>query len=230
MKKPVKAIIWDLDGTLIDFKIDYIRSRKKAIEILKDYNVPKNILTVKSSIIENVIYAKEFFEKSGFSKKKIKKILAEIDKTIIKIEHEAALEANIITGIDKVLEFAKSRNLKQAIFTFNTKKNTIISLKKAKISQYFDFIVGRDKIENLKPHPDHLNYICGKLNVKSDEILVIGDTNRDIEAALNIGSHSIALNTKIPKLIKQEAFNKADKIIEPEEIPTKLIEAIEEFL
>ena len=63
-----------------------------------------------------------------------------------------------------------------------------------------------------------------------NEILVIGDTNRDIEAAINIGAHSIALNTKIPKLIKQDAFNKADKIIEPEDIPFKLIEAIEEFL
>jgi HAD superfamily hydrolase (TIGR01549 family) len=230
MKKAIKAIVWDLDGTLIDFKIDYMRSRKKAIQILKQYNVPKNILTAKSSILENVNHAKKFFEASSFSNKKIKKIVTKIDKEIIKIEHEAALEAKIITGIDKVLEFAQSKNLKQAIFTFNTKKNTLISLKQAKIYQYFDFIVGRDNIENLKPHPDHLYSICEKLNVNPNEILVIGDTNRDIEAAINIGAHSIALNTKIPKLIKQDAFNKADKIIEPEDIPFKLIEAIEEFL
>jgi HAD superfamily hydrolase (TIGR01549 family) len=230
MKKAIKAIVWDLDGTLIDFKIDYIRSRNKAIEILKNYNVSQEILTVKSSILENINQAKKFFEKAGFSEKKIKKILTEIDKEIIKIEREAALEAKLITGIDRVLEFAKSRNLKQAIFTFNTKKNTLISLKKAKISQFFDFIVGRDNIDNLKPHPDHLYHICEKLNVNPDEVLVIGDTDRDIEAAINVGAHSIALNTIIPKLIKQEAFSKAEKVVEPEEIPFKLIEAIEEFL
>ena len=114
MKKAIKAIVWDLDGTLIDFKIDYMRSRKKAIQILKQYNVPKNILTAKSSILENVNHAKKFFEASSFSNKKIKKIVTKIDKEIIKIEHEAALEAKIITGIDKVLEFAQSKNLKQA--------------------------------------------------------------------------------------------------------------------
>ncbi len=230
MLKSIKAIVWDLDGTLIHFKIDYLRARKVAIKILKNYGVPKHLLTVKYSILENVSSARDYFHKKGFSDEKIEKIIADIDKKIMEIELEAALNATMINGIDQVLKFAKSKNLKQAIFTFNTKKNAKISLEKVRLLGFFVLIVGRDNISNLKPHPDHLRFICNELNVEPDEIVVIGDSDRDIEAAINVGAHSIALNTKRSNFHKQEIFEKADKIIELNEIPSKLINAIEELL
>ena len=218
--RSIKAIVWDLDGTLIHFKIDYLRARSVAIEILKKYGVPKHLLTVKSSILENVKLSREFFEKGNYSKTEINRIIEEVDSEIIKIEYEAAINATMIHGIDQVLKFAKNKNLKLAIFTFNTRKNAEISLRTANLLQYFEVIVGRDNISNLKPHPDHLTYICKVLNVKPTEILVIGDTNRDIEAAINVGAHSIAI---FSKMARAEMLQEADKIIKEKEIPKKMI-------
>jgi phosphoglycolate phosphatase len=226
-KKPIKAIIWDLDGTLIHFKIDYLRARRTAIEILKNYNVPKRLLTVNISILENMKSAREFFETEGLDQKKINDIIKEVDNEIIKIEFEAAQNAIMIEGINHVLKFAQKNNLKQAIFTFNTKRNAEVSLKNVKLLHYFDLIVGRDNITNLKPHPDHLNHICKKLKVKPDEILVIGDNVRDIEAAINVGAYSIATHTRLARV---ETLQKADKIIEEDEIPSKLIQEIGKLL
>ena len=226
-RKPIKAIVWDLDGTLIHFKIDYLRARKTAIEILKKYGVPKQLLTVNISILENMKSAREFFEKEGLTQKKINEIIEEVDIEIIKIEYEAARNATMINGIDQVLEFAKKKNLKQAIFTFNTQKNAELSLKNVNLLHYFNLIVGRDNVTNLKPHPEHLVYICKQLNVKSDEILIIGDNIRDIEAAINVGAHSMALHTKLAKV---ETLQIADKIINENEIPLKLIEEIEKLI
>ncbi len=226
-KKPIKAIVWDLDGTLIHFKIDYLRARKTAIEILKNYGVPKRLLTVKFSILENIKYAREFFEKEGFHRNKVNKIIEEVDSEIINIEYEAALDAVMINGIDQVLEFGKKNNLKQAIFTFNTRKNAEISLKRVNLLDYFNVIVGRDNISNLKPHPDHLTHICKLIDVKTDEILVIGDTIRDIEAAINVGAYSIAIQTKLAKV---ENLQRADKIIKENEIPKKFIDEIKKLL
>lgn len=226
-KIPIKAIIWDLDGTLIHFKINSLKARRIAIKILKKYGVPKHILTVKISILENVNEARKHFQKIGYSDDSINRIIQKIDKEIIKIERKAALIATMINGIDKVVEFIKEKNLKQAIFTFNTKKNAEISLKKVNLLQYFNLIVGRDNIKNLKPHPDHLIYICKNLNVDSSEILVIGDTVRDIEAAINVGAHSIALHTKLTNL---EALQKADIIVREDDIPQKLIQEISKLI
>ena len=226
-KKPIKAIVWDLDGTLIHFKIDYLRARKKTIEILKIYGVPKHLLTVKISILENMKSARDFFEQEGLTKEKINEIIEEVDNEIIKIEYDAAINAVMINGIEQVLEFAKKKNLKQAIFTFNTRKNAEISLKKVNLLHYFNLIVGRDNISNLKPHPDHLTHICKHLNVKPNDILVIGDNVRDIEAAINVGAHSIALLTKLAIV---ENLQIADKIVRENEIPLKLIQEIEKLI
>jgi len=226
-QKPIKAIIWDLDGTLIHFRIDYLRARRISIKILKSYGVPKHLLTVKVSILENLKCAREFFKKERFSEEKINQILKVVDNEIIKIEYEAAINASMINGIDQVLEFVKNRKLKQAIFTFNTKKNAEISLKNVNLLHYFDIILGRDNVTNLKPHPEHLIQICNKLNVNSDEIIVIGDTVRDIEAAINVGAYSIGVNTN---LANAEALQKANIIIKEDEIPSKLIEVIQKLI
>ena len=229
-KKPIKAIVWDLDGTLIHFKINSIKARRRAIKILRNYRVPKKELSIDIPILEAIKISKQFFIKFGFSSEKIKKINEEVNKAIIEVEHEAAIKATLIEGIAEVLEFAHEKNLTQAIFTYNTHNNARTSLETAGITQYFDVIAGRDDIKNLKPHPDHIKYVCEKIHVQLDEIVIIGDTGRDIEAALLTNSRSIALNTKIPSFIKREAFKKADKIIQPDELPNELIKTLEDFL
>jgi phosphoglycolate phosphatase len=229
-KKPIKAIVWDLDGTLIHFKINSIKARKYAIKILRNYGVPKKELSIDIPILEAIKISKQFFIRFGFSPQKITKINEEVNKAIIEVEHEAAIKATLIEGIAEVLEFAQKKNLIQSIFTYNTHVNARTSLRTAGITHYFDVIAGRDDVENLKPHPDHLKYVCEKINVHLDEIVIIGDTGRDIEAAILTNSRSIALNTKIPSFIKREAFKKADKIIEPNELPHELIKTLEDFL
>ena len=227
---PIKAIVWDLDGTLIHFKINSIKARRKAIKVLTDNGIPKKKLSITSPILDNIRISKILFDKNGISENRIEDILKLVNNAVIEVEYEAALNASLIDGIEEVLDFAKKKNLKQAIFTYNTHDNAVISLKTVGITDYFDVIAGRDDITNLKPHPDHLNYICRHLNVDCDEILVVGDTSRDIEAALNVGAHSLALETRIPTYLSREMFQKAEKIIKQEEIPLQLINAIEKLI
>ncbi|MFX0028786.1 MAG: HAD family hydrolase [Promethearchaeota archaeon] len=229
-RKSIKAIIWDLDGTLIYFNIDFLRARREAIKILKKEGVPKHLLSVEFSILDNVAKSREFFKTQGFSEERISKIIKIVDNIITNVEFEAAKKAQMVEGIDQVLEFACTKNLKQAIFTFNTKKNAETSLKTVNLIHYFELIVGRDNVDNLKPHPEHLTYICNQLKIAPNEVIVIGDSSRDIEAAINVGAYSIALDTKKPNFFGGEFIKKADVIIELNEIPSKLIEIIEKLL
>ena len=233
VKKKIKAIAWDLDGTLVYFKIDFLKARRTAIKILKNYGIPKQSLSVKKSILDNIHKSKKVFNHLGYNSQIIEKILKEVDDEVIKIEHEAALNAIEVNGIKKVLEFAKKNNLKQAIYTYNTNKNAKISLETVDLLEFFDAIVGRDDVENPKPHPDHLMTICQKLGVNPSEIIVIGDTYRDIKGAQNSGAFSIAIETNVLSILSSsnlEIFYGANKVIKEQENPSKLIEAIEEFL
>jgi len=223
----IKAIVWDLDGTLIHFKIDYLRARKETLKILKQNGVPKRLITIQDSILDNVAKAKTFFHSINLPQKKIQEIMDEINERVIVVEYDAAIQASPLQGIDEVLTFIKNRSLQQAIYTLNTKKNAEIFLKRAGLLQYFKIIAGRDSVQNPKPHPDHLIFICNELAIDTDEIIVIGDTHRDIEGALNVGAPSIALLTKISD---RQRLQNANCIIEERDVPQKLIEALNSLL
>jgi HAD superfamily hydrolase (TIGR01549 family) len=226
-KKPIKAIVWDLDGTLIHFNINSTKARKAAISILVSHGIDKKKLSIQKSILDNINISKENLEQRGVDPTQLSKILQEVDKEVSKIEYKAALNATMIKGIEDVLIFAKSINLKQGIFTFNKYKHAKISLEKVKILKFFDAIIGRDNVSNPKPHPDHLLVICDELGVSTDEILVIGDNYRDIESAINVGAHSIAVHTKLAIVA---TLQKADVIVRESEIPQKLITEIKKLL
>ena len=146
-----------MDGTLIHFKINSTKARRAAINILSSRGIKKKKLSIKRSIIANLNASKEIFKKNGYNSNQINSFIKEVDKAVSKIELEAALNATIIDGIEEVLIYAQKNNLKQAIFTFNKSSHAKISLSKVKLLKYFNVIVGRDNIENPKPHPDHLS-------------------------------------------------------------------------
>ncbi|MBD3340903.1 MAG: HAD-IA family hydrolase [Candidatus Lokiarchaeota archaeon] len=229
-KTNIKAVIWDLDGTLIHFKIDWLRARREALKILRNHGVPKSLLTARNSILDNVEKAKEYFKSIKLDPEEVISIFKLVESSVNEIEYEAALNATPIDGIKKVLDFVKSRNLKQAIYTFNTTKNAEISLDKVEFLSYFDVIVGRDQVENAKPHPEHLSTICEKLNVNCQETIVIGDTSRDIEGAMNVQANSIALKTKLSNFSNIRVLQKADVLVKEIDVPEKLIKAIKGFL
>ncbi|MFX1237616.1 MAG: HAD family hydrolase [Promethearchaeota archaeon] len=226
-KKTIKAIAWDLDGTLIHFKINFLRARKEAFEILQKNGMQSGLFSLENSIIETVRQARKLFSARGFSIQKIDEIVRDIDDVVVSIEREAALEASAIQGIQKVLEYNKNIGLKQAIYTYNHGINARLSLEKVNFLKYFDLIAGRDVVENLKPHPDHLNFICENLGVRPSQIIVIGDHLRDIEGAIKLGAHSIGINSQ---LANGKALEIADVVIDENEIPNKLIKTIESLL
>ncbi len=225
--KPLKAIIWDLDGTIIHFNIDYLKARRTANRILQQHGIPKKVLSVKNAIFENVKTAREIFRQVNMTDSEINSIVSEVDDAVAKIEHDAALNATPIDGISQVLDFAHENGLKQSIYTFNRTDNALRSLETVNFSHYFDLIVGRDSVQNPKPHPDHITYIFNNLNVKADESVVIGDNRRDIMGANIVNARSIGLITKFSKY---QSFEDADMVVNEKDLPFKLIEAIRKFL
>jgi HAD superfamily hydrolase (TIGR01549 family) len=230
MKMKVKAIVWDLDGTLINFKIDSLNARRAVVKLLKEKGVSREFFRTQRSTFEIINKSQEILKEIGLSQDEIEEMIAKVNNAVVEIEEKAALEASLITGIEKVLEFIEEIGIKQAIFTFNTFRNAKLSLEKADILHYFETIAGRDNVAHLKPHPDHLNYICETLKVKPDEIIVIGDSSKDIEAALNVGAKSIGIKTPISRVFQDELFEKANSIIPLDGIPLKLIEELQKVL
>ena len=61
------------------------------------------------------------------------------------------------------------------------------------IAKYFTVVIGGDDVKNKKPHPDPLLLVAQKLGLAPAELLFVGDSRNDIQAAKAAGCRSIGL-------------------------------------
>lgn len=196
--RKLKAIFYDMDGTLVYFRIDFHRARQKAIEVLEKNGVPKGLFSIKLSSRETVVKARNYMkEKLNYENSKTKEIITQVSNVIAEIEMEAAINAEPVKNIRKLLEFARNMGIMQIICTFNTHKAAQITVQKAGINKYFDAIYGRDDVPmgKTKPNKEHLQVGADKFSLNPEECLMIGDHQVDILAAKAFGCVSIGVKT-----------------------------------
>lgn len=181
-------IIFDFDGTLVDFKIDYISLRAEIISYLYScFDFPPDFFSIKERIFITLSKAKNYTLKTT-SDEEWNHILTSADEIMKKWEWKAAKINKIHPDVKNTLKILRKNGFRLAIFTLEPEEITNYLLKKEKIDHLFDLIASRDKVKKLKPNPEHLNYILEKLNVRQDQVIVVGDHQTDIKCGKNINA------------------------------------------
>ena len=204
MNTELRAVICDMDGTLIHFQIDYQRCRAVTIHLLEKHGYPPGILTTEHFVLEMVKQGKHYFsEQLALPPSEIQVIMSQIDAEIAKVEKKASFKATQIPGIREFLQRVQDHSLQLGIITLNTTANARLSLKTAGLDQYFSnpaWIVGRDQVTHHKPHRDHADTLLQRMGLTAKNVCVIGDHPSDIALANDIGAVSIAVcSPKHPK-------------------------------
>ena len=172
----IKYVIFDFDGTLADtlvFVKDFINeqdnSTKITLEKMRDNGV-KNLL-------------KEY--KIPFWR--IPKLISGYKRSM---NEKINKEAKTFKGIPELL--AKlGKNYKIGLISTNSKENIEHFLQKHKIKEYFTFIYtdsslfGKDIV---------LKRMLKKYQIKPDEVIYLGDEDRDIEATKKVGIKIISVS------------------------------------
>lgn len=182
----IKAIIFDLDGVIID-------SLDAWFEVFNDtrsfYKLPK-------------ITKKEFTDKiwGGTIERDIKiyfkeKTVKEITKHYFSNMGKFKASTKLNKNVKETLKKSKSKNIKLGIVTNTYKKAVLEILKYHKIKDLFDAVIGGDEIKHGKPAPDSLLKACERLNIKTNEAVLVGDTKSDMWAAKNANMFFIGYKT-----------------------------------
>lgn len=61
------------------------------------------------------------------------------------------------------------------------------------IGKYFSVVIGGDDVKNKKPHPDPLLMVASRLGIAPGQLLFVGDSRNDIQAARAAGCPSVGL-------------------------------------
>jgi len=158
--KKYKAIIFDMDGTIVDTQLNF-KAMRADLGLPDDANIIDHL-----NKIANTSESKH----------------AEI--VIQKHEAIGAHKAQAIRDIEPFLAFLDQKNIPKCLLTRNSKFGTKESLKKFD----WDFVeILTRECAPAKPDPKGLFQIAQSLKIDVSDILFVGDQDFDLETARNAG-------------------------------------------
>jgi phosphoglycolate phosphatase len=186
MLEHIKAVIIDLDGTLLDTAADI----HAAINHMRaDLGLaPADAGFVRDSIGKG-------------TEALVRKVLAiDLDADAISARFEGAHTAylrhyartngefaTLYPGVIDGLEAMKAKDLRLACVTNKPYSLAKDLLKKTGLSSYFEVVYGGDSLSKKKPHPLPMQKACEALDASPEQTVAIGDSSNDAEAARAAG-------------------------------------------
>lgn len=183
----LKAVIFDLDGTLVDSRIDFRRMKRKSITLLETSGVEKGLVTDDMLNYDIEKRAKEHLRKKGVPEEEIQRTFQKVAVIMNEIELEAVENARLLDGVEETLEKLKQKRLRIGIITRSCREYVEKILNKFELGRLFDAIAARDDVVKPKPDPEHPEYLMKMLGVKPTETLLVGDQPTDALCAKNVG-------------------------------------------
>ena len=191
----IRALVFDLDGTIVQFSIDYMAVRAEAIQALRELGIPPSLLSMNEPIFDGMKRAELYLKNNGESQERIEQVRRTVYSIADKHEMNAAKLTSLTPGALDALRALKEDGLKLGIFTLNGRLSVDYVLNRLQLKQFFDSIITRDEAPALKPDPAHLNAVLKELRVRPEETAVVGDTVRDMKSARALGALAIGITT-----------------------------------
>jgi len=197
----IRTVILDLDGTIVDFNLDYKSVRAEVIQFLTKQGFPSSMFSMKESIFNMLKKAEIYMTNNGSEERDVARVKESVLSVANRHELEAASTTSLMPGVLETLKTLKRMNLKTAIFTVNGKKSTDYILNRFRLKHFFDATITRESASAVKPDPAHLEAALRALNVEPDEAIVAGDSKWDMRCArkLNVTAVGVATGISSPK-------------------------------
>ena len=191
----VKAVIFDMDGVLIDTeKWLNVYWRQAAAEAGFDMK-PEHVLEIRSLAGK---YAAPYLQGifgEHFSYWTIRDRRKELMK-----EHIAKHGIDKKPGVDEVLDYLRAHGIVTAVATATDPVRAKEYLTKIGIYDKFDKIICATMVENGKPKPDIYLYACEQIGMKPEECVAVEDSPNGVRAAVDAGIRTIM----VPDLTQPE--------------------------
>ena len=188
---PVEALIFDLDGTLVDTAPDLIEATNHVL----------------NSIGRRSVSYEEFRGFVGHGSRSLIERgclatgAAGDDDTIKRLNRDfldyyganVSAHSKIFEGIPALLNEAHSRGLKMGVCTNKVEGLSHKLLRELNLAKWFGAVVGGDTLPIMKPDPAPYREVAKRLGVDVSRTIMFGDSETDIRTAQNTGVPVIAV-------------------------------------
>jgi len=193
----VRAVVFDLDGTLVSFNVDYRAIRADVLGLLARQGLPRSIFSLREGVFDTLAKAELYMRNRGRGGQEFQRVKNGVLSVVVRHEMEAARATVLVPGALETLKALRESGLRTALFTVNGEAPTNHILRRFRLGDLFDAVVTRESAPSVKPNPGHLEAVLRKLGVEPGEALVVGDSVHDVRCALGLGVTAVGVATGI---------------------------------
>jgi phosphoglycolate phosphatase len=182
--RPLEAVLFDLDGTLLDTAADIATALNRALkehgwQSIPPGDVRRMIGRGSPMLIERAAAAQ------GRSADDAEKaaVLESFFRHYGYLEESGEFEAQPYAGADDCLRALHRAGLRTAVVTNKHERFARGLLELLSLSTLIDCVVGGDSFERRKPDPGPLLFACEQLSTSPGRALMVGDSTNDVQAA-----------------------------------------------
>ena len=192
----IRAICFDMDGTLLDTKVDYSRMTSLILGRLRKAGVPEELLDdsqgYKLSVDRAFVWMLR--NKGG---EEIQSISDSIASTARDLEMERVDEARPFPGVPEMLRTVRSKGYRIGVLTRGCREYAETALEISGINGLIDALVARDDHpeKEAKPNPVAMKHMADAVGVRTDEILYVGDHEMDWMCARDASSKFVGVES-----------------------------------
>jgi len=180
--RPVKAVVFDLDGTLMDSKIDYEKMVDRIRGLLASRGLPEP-LEDRREVYRVIRGGAASLLEHGLPEASLDATMAEMETIMNGIELEALDTMEPKPHAREAVAELHGEGLGLGVATRSHREYALRGLEKHDMLRFFHQVVARDDVPYPKPDPRHLLYTVRLLGVEPGDTLFVGDTTTDLQTA-----------------------------------------------
>lgn len=192
-KRPMKAVVFDMDGVLFDTEVLCMKSwmavaERNGLQGMEE--VFPQCIGLNSNDSRNIVMKAygEDFDYPGFREQAAAWQKEYLEKNGLPIK----------PGLEEILGWLKTSGLGVGLASSTRSSSVFAHLEQAGIRDCFATVVTGDMVEHSKPRPDIYLLACRELGVSPQEAYAIEDSPNGIRSAYAAGMHTVMVPDMIP--------------------------------
>ncbi|MGH7739015.1 MAG: HAD family hydrolase [bacterium] len=209
----LSAVLFDLDGTLIDSKKDIAAAANAARVHFGMTPLPLE------TVMGFIGWGIDHLNQKTLGLEDPARLAEGLEVLKAHYRDHCVDQTTLFPGVMELLNDLKNRGIKMGLVSNKPHEFTLITLDKLGLSPYFGVALGADATEFKKPHPGPLREALKRLDAQAESSVMIGDSPVDAQAA-----------QAVPMRVGLVSQGFVDPIYLKESHPDWLVESLFEFI